>query len=119
LTAIGENGHVFKAEGNKVHHEEEIMIVGGGIGGLCFVATLHRYDVIPFSNNYHDLMSIQHEIETIINRIKCDHWIILLLLEQSWVEGCCFRTVRQAMNQRHYHYSLEQCNEGHGAFRHC
>jgi NADH dehydrogenase FAD-containing subunit len=56
--AIGENGHVFKAEGNKVHHEEEIVIVGGGIGGLCFAAALHRYDVIPYSSNYHDLMLI-------------------------------------------------------------
>jgi hypothetical protein len=41
-----------------VHHEEEIMIVGGGIRGLCFDVVLHRYDVIPFSNNYHNLMLI-------------------------------------------------------------
>jgi hypothetical protein len=35
--AIGENGHVFKVEGNEVHHEEEIVIVGGGIRGLCLL----------------------------------------------------------------------------------
>lgn len=58
LMAISENGHIFKAEGNKVHHEEEIVIVGGGIRGLCFVIVLHRYDVIPSSSNHHDLMLI-------------------------------------------------------------
>jgi aspartate oxidase len=53
---INENGYIFKANGNKVHHEEEIVILGGGIGGLCFAIALHRYDVIHSSSNYHDLM---------------------------------------------------------------
>jgi hypothetical protein len=34
--AISESGHVFKVEGNEVHHEEEIVIIGGGIGGPLF-----------------------------------------------------------------------------------
>ncbi|CAM6028643.1 unnamed protein product [Sphagnum balticum] len=39
--ALSENGH--KAEtGNKMHHEERILIVGGGFGGLCFAAALHK-----------------------------------------------------------------------------
>jgi hypothetical protein len=57
-------------------------------------------------------------LKLLLIEIKCDHGIILLLLEQSLVEGCHFRTVRQATSRRHYHHSLEQCNEGHGTFRH-
>jgi NADH dehydrogenase FAD-containing subunit len=29
--------------GSKVHHVEDIVIVGGGIGGLGFAAALHKY----------------------------------------------------------------------------
>jgi hypothetical protein len=28
--ALSENGHVAETEGNKMHHEEGIVIVGGG-----------------------------------------------------------------------------------------
>ncbi|CAK9273288.1 unnamed protein product [Sphagnum jensenii] len=41
-TALNENGHIAETDGNKVHHQEEIVIVGGGLGALCFAAALHR-----------------------------------------------------------------------------
>jgi NADH dehydrogenase FAD-containing subunit len=40
--ALGENGHIVETQGNNVHYEE-IVIVGGGMGGLCFVVALHKY----------------------------------------------------------------------------
>jgi hypothetical protein len=43
---INENGYVFKVEGNKVHHEKEIVIVGGGIGG--FVLPLLSVDMMSY-----------------------------------------------------------------------
>jgi 2-polyprenyl-6-methoxyphenol hydroxylase-like FAD-dependent oxidoreductase len=45
--AFSENGHIAKTEGNKMHHEEEIVIIGGGMGGLCFAAALHRVGLKP------------------------------------------------------------------------
>jgi 2-polyprenyl-6-methoxyphenol hydroxylase-like FAD-dependent oxidoreductase len=39
--ALSENGHIAET-GNKMHHEERIVIVGGGFGGLCFAAALHK-----------------------------------------------------------------------------
>ncbi|CAK9213343.1 unnamed protein product [Sphagnum troendelagicum] len=39
--ALSENGHIAET-GNKMHHEERIVIVGGGFGGLCFAAALHE-----------------------------------------------------------------------------
>jgi 2-polyprenyl-6-methoxyphenol hydroxylase-like FAD-dependent oxidoreductase len=42
-----------------VHHQEEIVIVGGGLGGLCFAAALHRYAITRPSDNYHDLTRIR------------------------------------------------------------
>jgi NADH dehydrogenase FAD-containing subunit len=44
--ALSENGHIAEA-GNKMHHEERIVIVGGGFGGLCFAAALHKYVITP------------------------------------------------------------------------
>ncbi|CAK9251732.1 unnamed protein product, partial [Sphagnum jensenii] len=40
--ALSENGHIAETEGKKMHHEEGIVIVGGGFGGLCFAAALHK-----------------------------------------------------------------------------
>jgi 2-polyprenyl-6-methoxyphenol hydroxylase-like FAD-dependent oxidoreductase len=40
--ALRENGHIAETEGKKMHHEEGIVIVGGGFGGLCFAAALHK-----------------------------------------------------------------------------
>ncbi len=40
---IRENGHIVETQGNNVHYEDEIVIVGGGMGGLCFVVALHKY----------------------------------------------------------------------------
>jgi hypothetical protein len=40
--ALGENGHIVETQGNNVHYEE-IVIVGGGMWGLCFVVALHKY----------------------------------------------------------------------------
>jgi NADH dehydrogenase FAD-containing subunit len=54
--ALSENEHNFKLEGKKMDHKEEIVIIGGGMGGLCFAAALHRYDVTPSLNNYHSFM---------------------------------------------------------------
>jgi hypothetical protein len=41
--ALGEIGHIVETQGNNVHYEEEIVIVGGGMGDLCFVIALHKY----------------------------------------------------------------------------
>jgi len=34
--ALSENGQIAETEGNKMHREEGIVIVGGGFGGLLF-----------------------------------------------------------------------------------
>jgi NADH dehydrogenase FAD-containing subunit len=46
--ALSENGHIAETEGKKMHHEEGIVIVGGGLGGLCFAAALHKYIITPY-----------------------------------------------------------------------
>jgi NADH dehydrogenase FAD-containing subunit len=46
--ALSENGHIAETEGKKMHHEEGIVIVGGGFGGLCFAAALHKYIITPY-----------------------------------------------------------------------
>ncbi|CAK9208139.1 unnamed protein product, partial [Sphagnum troendelagicum] len=40
--ALSENGHIPVTTGEKIHHDEGIVIVGGGFGGLCFAAALHK-----------------------------------------------------------------------------
>jgi flavin-dependent dehydrogenase len=40
--ASSEIGHIPVTEREKMHHEEGIVIVGGGFGGLCFAAALHK-----------------------------------------------------------------------------
>jgi hypothetical protein len=47
LMPLSENGHIAETEGNKMHHEEGIVIVGGGFGGLCFAAARHKYIITP------------------------------------------------------------------------
>ncbi len=45
--ALSENEHIAETQGKKLHHEEGIVIVGGGFGGLCFAAALHKYIITP------------------------------------------------------------------------
>jgi len=45
--ALSENGHIVEMEGNKMHHEEGIVIVDGGFGGICFAVALHTYIITP------------------------------------------------------------------------
>jgi hypothetical protein len=45
--ALNENRHIAETEGNKMHHEEGIVIVGGGFGGLCFATVLPNYIITP------------------------------------------------------------------------
>ncbi len=47
LMALSENVQTAETEGNKTHHEEGIVMVGGGFGGLCFPAALHKYIITP------------------------------------------------------------------------
>ncbi len=47
LMALNENRHIAETEGNKMHHEEGIVIVGGGFGGLCFATVLPNYIITP------------------------------------------------------------------------
>jgi NADH dehydrogenase FAD-containing subunit len=50
---------LLKQKETNMHHEEGIVIVGGGFGGLCFAAALHKYIITPwFSNYYYDFMRI-------------------------------------------------------------
>ncbi len=108
--ALNENGHIAETDGNKVHHQEEIVIVGGGLGALCFAAALHRYAIIRPSNNYHDLTRIRHQSETIVDRVQYSHGSVWLFLEQTWAEGCGLGKVRQDTIREYCHRSLDQCN---------
>jgi 2-polyprenyl-6-methoxyphenol hydroxylase-like FAD-dependent oxidoreductase len=40
--ALSESGHIPVTTGEKMHHEEGIVIVGGGFGGLFCAAALHK-----------------------------------------------------------------------------
>jgi len=54
--ASSQIGHIPATEGEKMHHEEGIVIVGGGFGGLCFAAALRKHYHTLFSNCYYDFM---------------------------------------------------------------
>ncbi len=86
------------------------MIVGGGLGGLCFAAALHRYAITRPSNSYHDLTRIRQQSETIVDRVQNSHGSVWLFLEQTWAEGCGLGKVRQAAIRGYCHRSLDQCN---------
>jgi hypothetical protein len=47
LMALSESGHIPVTTGEKMHHEEGIVIVGGGFGGLFCAAALHKYIFTP------------------------------------------------------------------------
>jgi len=108
--ALNDNGQIAETDGNKVHHQEEIVIVGGGLGGLCFAAALHRYAITRPSNSYHDLTRIRQQSETIVDRVQNSHGSVWLFLEQNWAEGCGLGKVRQAAIRGYCHRSLDQCN---------
>jgi hypothetical protein len=70
------------------------VIIGGGMGGLCFAAALHRYDVAPFWNGDHSFMWIW-QVNLKLSLIKwnvtvglfCYYWnrvgLKAVVLEQS------------------------------------
>lgn len=44
--AVEHQGDNVENVGSKVHYVEDIVIVGGGLGGLGFAAALHKYVLI-------------------------------------------------------------------------